>query len=143
IGDEHLSPSPTWSIDGRTLYALASHRGASRIFSIATSGAGTNPPTLTSGELHVRDYSIDQLNSKMALLIGSPTQLQEIYVRSLAPENELHRLTSFNDALLSEIDVSTPEYMPYTGADGWPMDGWIMKPRDFDPSKKYPLIVEI
>jgi len=33
--------------------------------------------------------------------------------------------------------------MPYTGADGWPMDGWVMKPRDFDPSRKYPLIVEI
>ncbi len=143
IGDEHLSPAPTWSTDGRTLYALASHRGASRLFAIATSGAGTNPPTLTPGELHVRDYSIDTLNSKMALLIGSPTRLQEIFVRSLAPESELHRLTTFNDALLSEMDLSSLEYLPYTGADGWPMDGWIMKPRNFDASKKYPLIVEI
>jgi dipeptidyl aminopeptidase/acylaminoacyl peptidase len=143
IGDEHLSPSPTWSNDGRTLYALASHRGASRIYAIATVGAGTNPLTLTPGKLHVRDYSIDQLNSKMVLLIGSPTQLQEIYVRSLEPESELHRLTTFNDALLSEIDLSSLEYMPYTGAGGWPMDGWIMKPCNFDASKKYPLIVEI
>ena len=143
IGDEHLSPAPTWSSDGRTLYALASHRGASRIYAIPASGAGINPSTLTPGELHVRDYSIDQLNGKMALLIGSPTQLQEIFVRSLAPESELHCLTTFNDALLSEIDLSTLEYMPYTGADDWPMDGWIMKPRDFDASKKYPLIVEI
>jgi dipeptidyl aminopeptidase/acylaminoacyl peptidase len=143
IGDEHLSPAPTWSTDGRTLYALASHRGASRIYAIATNGAGTNPPTLTPGGLHVRDYSIDQLNGKMALLIGSPTQLQEIYVRSLTPENELQRLTSFNDALLNEIDLSTLEYMPYTGADGWPMEGWIMKPRDFDASNKFPLVVEI
>ncbi len=87
IGDEHLSPAPTWSTDGRTLYALASHRGASRLFAIATSSAGTNPPTLTPGELHVRDYSIDKLNSKMALLIGSPTRLQEIFVRSVAPES--------------------------------------------------------
>src|SRR5437660_1040382 len=134
---------PTWSTDGRTLYALASHRGASRLFAIATSGAGTNPPTLTPGEVHVRDYSIDTLNSKMALLIGSPTRLQEIFVRSVAPESELHRLTTFNDALLSEMDLYTPEYMPYTGADGWPMDGWILKPRNFDASKKYPLIVEI
>src|SRR6266568_1699094 len=143
IGDEHLSPAPTWSTDGRTLYALASHRGASRLFAIATSGAGTNPPTLTPGELHVRDYSIDKLNSKMALLIGSPTRLQEIFVRSVAPESELYRLTTFNDALLSEMDLSTPEYMPYTGADGWPMDGWLLKPRNFDASKKYPLILEI
>ncbi|HXL36891.1 MAG TPA: S9 family peptidase [Ktedonobacteraceae bacterium] len=143
IGDEHLAPAPTWSTDGSTLYALASHRGASRIYALATNGAGTTPLTLTPGELHVRDYSIDQLKSKMALLIGSPTQLQEIYARSLAPDNELQRLTSFNDALLNEMDLSTLEYMPYTGADDWPMDGWIMKPRNFDASKKYPLVVEI
>jgi len=143
IGDEHLSPAPTWSADGRTLYALASHRGASRIFAIATSGTGTNPPTLTPGEVHVRDYSIDQLNSTVALLVGSPTRLQEIFVRSLAQENELQRLTTFNDDLLSEMDLSTLEYMPYTGADGWSIDGWIMKPHNFDASKKYPLIVEI
>ncbi len=143
IGDEHLTSAPTWSTDGRTLYALASHRGASRIFAIATSGAATNPPTLTPGELHVRDYSFDHSKSKMALLIGSPTRLQEIFVRSLTSKNELQRLTTFNDALLSEMCLSTPEYMSYAGADGWPMDGWIMKPLDFDASKKYPLIVEI
>lgn len=143
IGDEHLTPPPVWSTDGRTLYALASHRGASRIFAVATSGAGSNPPALTPGEVHVRDFSIDKLNSKVALLIGNPTQLQEIYVQSLAPENELYRLTTFNDALLSEMDLSTLEYLPYTGADGWPIDGWIMKPRNFDASRKYPLILEI
>jgi dipeptidyl aminopeptidase/acylaminoacyl peptidase len=33
--------------------------------------------------------------------------------------------------------------MGYKGADGWDMDGWILKPYDFDASKKYPLIVEI
>jgi dipeptidyl aminopeptidase/acylaminoacyl peptidase len=143
IGDEHLSPVATWSTDGRTLYALASHRGASRIFALSTVGTGTNPPTLTPGEVHTRDFSIDLTTNKMVLLIASPTRLQEIFVRSVAPESELQRLTTFNDALFSELDLSTIEYMPYTGADGWAMDGWIMKPRGFDPSKKYPLIVEI
>jgi len=143
MGDEHLSPAPAWSADGSTLYALASHRGASRVFAIATSGAGTKPPTITPGEVHTREFSIDQSASKMALLIASPTRVQEIFVRSTSPGSELRRLTAFNDALLSELELSTPEYMPYTGADDWPMDGWIMKPRDFDPSRKYPLIVEI
>ena len=143
IGDEHLLPTPTWSTDGKTLYALASHHGASRVFALSTEGAGANPPTLTPGDIHVRDFSVDQSANKMALLIGSPTRVQEVFVRTTAPWSELHRLTAFNEALLSEIALSNPEYMPYTGADGWPMDSWIMKPRDFDPSKKYPLIVEI
>jgi dipeptidyl aminopeptidase/acylaminoacyl peptidase len=143
IGDEHLSPVPAWSTDGKTLYALASHRGATRVFAISSSGASTQPPVLTTGEVHVRDFSIAKSAGKMALLIGSPTRVQEVFVRSTAPTGELQRLTAFNEALLGEMALSTPEYMPYTGADGWPMDGWVMKPGDFDPSGKYPLIVEI
>lgn len=143
IGDEHLTPAPAWSADGRTLYALASHRGASRIFALATNGAGEEPSTLTPGEVHTRDFRVDQSTGKMALLIASPTRVQEIFVRSTAPGSELRRLTVFNDALLNELALAKPEYMPYSGADGWQMDGWVMKPQDFDPSKKYPLIVEI
>jgi dipeptidyl aminopeptidase/acylaminoacyl peptidase len=143
IGDEHLTPAPAWSADGRTLYALASHRGASRIFAVATNGSGEKPPTLTPGEVHTRDFRVDQAAGKMVLLIASPTRVQEIFVRSTAPGSELRRLTAFNDALLGELALAKPEYMPYSGADGWPMDGWVMKPQDFDPSKKYPLIVEI
>ncbi len=143
IGDEHLSPPPAWSADGRTLFALASHRGATRIFAISLKGAGKQPPTLTPGDTHVRDMSVDHAAGTLALLIGSPTRVQEIYTRSTAASGELRRLTGFNEGFLSELALSTPEYMPYTGADGWPMDGWVMKPRDFDPAKKYPLIVEI
>lgn len=143
IGDEHLSPVPAWSSDGKTLYALASHRGASRVFAISISGAGTQPPTLTSGDVHARDFSTDKSTSKIALLLGSPTRVQEVFVRSTAPSGELRRLTDFNEALLSEMVLSIPEYMPYTGAEGWPIDGWILKPHTFDPTKKYPLIVEI
>jgi len=141
--DEHLSPAPVWSSDGKTLYELASHRGATRIFSISVNGAGTQPPTLTPGEVHVRDFSASTSADSMAMLIGSPTEAPEIYVRSTLSNGELRRLTSFNDALFNTLALATPEYMSYTGAEGWPMDGWILKPRNFDPSKKYPLIVEI
>ncbi|HVB74055.1 MAG TPA: S9 family peptidase, partial [Ktedonobacteraceae bacterium] len=79
----------------------------------------------------------------LALLIGSPTRVQEIYVRATDASGEMRRVTDFNEPLLSEIALSTPEYMSYSGTDGWPMDGWVMKPQDFDPTKKYPLIVEI
>jgi dipeptidyl aminopeptidase/acylaminoacyl peptidase len=143
VGDEHLAPAPAWSADGRTLFALASHRGATRVFAISINGAGKQPPTLTPGDIHVRDMSVDRAAGKMALLIGSPTRVQEIYTRSTTASGELRRLTGFNEDFLSELALSVPEYMAYTGADGWPMDGWVMKPYDFDPSKKYPLVVEI
>ena len=143
MGDEHLAPTPVWSSDGKTLYTLASHRGATRIFSLSVDGAGSQPPTLTPGDVHVRDFSADRSSNKLAMLIAGATKAPEIYVGSTTSSGELRRLTSFNDAIFNEVYLATPEYMPYTGADGWPMDGWILKPQGFDPKKKYPLIVEI
>src|SRR5450755_279895 len=143
IGDEHLMPAPTWSSDGSTLYVLASYHGATRLYAISSEGAGTQPPTLTPGNIHVRDFSIDAAKGRLALLIGNPTRSQEIYVRSAASSDEVRRVTSFNDALFNELELASPEYMAYKGADGWEMDGWILKPADFDPTKKYPLIIEI
>jgi len=141
--NEQLMPAPVWSPDGKTLYILAVQRGSTRVYAIASEGAGKQPPTLTPGNMHVRDFSIDQSRSTMATLIEDPTHVSEIFVCSTASPGELRQLTGFNDVLFDELALATPEYMPYTGVDGWPMDGWILKPRNFDPGGKYPLIVEI
>lgn len=143
IGDEHLMPAPAWSSDGSTLYVLASYHGATRLYAISSEGADMQPPTLTPGDIHVRDFSIDTAKGRLALLIGNPTRSQEIYVRSTASSDEVRRVTNFNDALFNELQLASPEYMSYKSADGWDMDGWILKPADFDATKKYPLVVEI
>ncbi len=43
---EYLMPSPIWSADGKTVYILAAHRGATRLFAIPSTGAGKQPATL-------------------------------------------------------------------------------------------------
>ncbi|MEO8953280.1 MAG: S9 family peptidase [Ktedonobacteraceae bacterium] len=143
MSDEHMLPAPPWSPDGTTLYVLAAQRGSTRVYAVPVSGAGTQPPTLTPGNIHVFDFAMDQSGDKVALLIEDSTHLAEIFVGSISAPGELRRITGFNDALLDELTLSTPEYLPYSGAEGWPMDGWVLKPPDFDPTKKYPLILEI
>ncbi len=143
IGDEHLLPQPAWSPDGATLYVIASYHGASRLFAIPSQGAGSEPPTLTPGDVHVRDFSIDAAKGTIALLIGNVTRPQEIFVRLVEPTAEVRRITGLNDELFNELTLAGSEYMSYKGADGWDIDGWILKPHDFDASKKYPLVLEI
>ena len=143
IGDEHLIPRPAWSPDEQTIYVLAAHQGATRIYAIPTSASREQPPTLTPGNMHVRDFSIDASAGRFALLLADATHVQEIFACSTTTPSELRPLTSMNAELFNELALSTPEYMPYKGADGWDMDGWILKPHDFDPERKYPLIVEI
>ncbi len=171
--NEQMMPAPIWSTDSQTLYILAAQRGSTRVYAVDRTGAGKQPPTLTPGNMHVLDFSIDQSRNKAAILIENPTHVAEIFASSISAEGELdlhpsgerratlkahtttphhprpygsrelRQLTTFNDALFDELELATPEYMPYTGVDGWSMDGWILKPQGFDASKKYPLIVEI
>src|SRR6266516_886772 len=143
LNTDHMLSVPPWSPDGKTRYVLASHRGATRIFAIASDGAGKQPLTLTPGNVYVRDFSIDHSRAHLALLIEDPAHVTELFTCATSSPGELRRITSFNDALVEEVALATPEYMPYTGVDGWPIDGWILKPYDFDPAKKYPMIVEI
>src|SRR6266516_4629604 len=141
--NDQLMPAPVWASDGKTLYGLAVQRGATRVYAIAGEGAGKQPPTLTPGNIHVLEFSFDQSRSTMAVLIEDPAHIAEIFVRSTTSTGGLRQLTAFNDALFSKLALATPEYKPYTGVDGWPMDGWFLKPKGFEPGKKYPLIVEI
>jgi dipeptidyl aminopeptidase/acylaminoacyl peptidase len=141
--NEQMMPAPIWSTDCKKLNILAAQRGSTRVYTIDREGAGKQPPTLTPGNMHVLDFSIDQSRNTAAILIENPTHVAEIFVRSISAAGELRQLTHFNDALFDDLELATPEYMPYTGIDGWPMDGWTLKPRGFDESKKYPLIVEI
>ncbi len=144
IGDEHLMPAPVWSADGASLYVLASLHGASRLFTLSAHGADAQPPTLTSGDVHVRDFSVDTAKNQIALLVGDATRPQEIYTLNVAQQaGEMQRVTHSNDALFNDLTVVAPEYMQYKGADDWSIDGWILKPHGFEPAKKYPLIVEI
>jgi dipeptidyl aminopeptidase/acylaminoacyl peptidase len=66
---------------------------------------------------------------------GSPSWYQE-------PKCELFKakqLTHFNDALLSHVEMSPLESFWFTGAHDDKVQGFLVKPPNFDPSKKYPV----
>jgi dipeptidyl aminopeptidase/acylaminoacyl peptidase len=62
---------------------------------------------------------------------------------SVAGDGKQTPITGFNQKLWSQLNLTSPEEMNYTSFDGKPIQGWIQKPPDFDPQKKYPLILNI
>ena len=52
------------------------------------------------------------------------------------------KLTSFNDAILTEREVCPVEEFTFT-CQGLELDGYVMKPAGFDPEKKYPGILTV
>jgi acylaminoacyl-peptidase len=58
--------------------------------------------------------------------------------------SSLRVVTAINDDLLAQRKLSPAEEIWYTSSkDNRQIHGWIIKPPDFDASKKYPLILEI
>jgi dipeptidyl aminopeptidase/acylaminoacyl peptidase len=50
-----------------------------------------------------------------------------------------HQLTHLNDSVLSRVSMSPLETFWFTGAHGDKVQGFLVKPPNFDPSKKYPV----
>jgi len=62
--------------------------------------------------------------------------------KELLPEcaaGNARQLTHFNDTVLSQVDISPLESFWFTGAHGDKVQGFLVKPPNFDASKKYPV----
>lgn len=53
------------------------------------------------------------------------------------------RLTEFNRAFLESVRVAPVETLHYTSPDGTPVDGWFIRPPDYEEGRRYPLAVNI
>jgi dipeptidyl aminopeptidase/acylaminoacyl peptidase len=69
-----------------------------------------------------------------------PNGLEELYILEGGTER---RVTSFNEWVQEERKISAPERISVETAPGVIIDGWIIKPVDFDENKKYPAIFDI
>jgi len=68
--------------------------------------------------------------------------LQELYQLDMATGEET-QLTSFNKEWLETYDISYPEHYVYKNRAGVELDGFVIKPTDYDENKKYPAILDI
>jgi len=67
-------------------------------------------------------------------------KLQELY--KLKDKSEM-QVTTFNEWVVKEKSLSRPERITFNTKEGIEIEGWIMKPIDFDETKKYPAILDI
>lgn len=138
---------PIWSVDGKSVVFQYDDQGHTKIARITVDGkiqdlaedvGGTElDRPYSSGSFSVAKngtfvYPVSRFDSPADLASGS----------LLKPE--ARRLTSLNDDLISQRELGTVEEIWYQSSkDQRKIEGWIVKPPGFDPSKKYPLILEI
>ena len=128
-----------WSPDGRALYDLVAKQGRTPIIRVdAQSGAVTE---ITHGDQAVLDFSVTPDARSIVALVSTPVMIGDLF--SIAVDGAQARLTDFNHKLWSQLNLTNPEEINYKSFDGKNIQGWIQKPPDFDPHKKYPLILDI
>ncbi len=125
----------SWSPDGSKIYFLASDRGEKSIFSVS----------LAKGKIEkvVGGWNNDfvpLVQDRILLVHQDGEHPGEIY---LMQENKLGKLTGLNDQLLYERAISPVESFWILRPQGDSIQAFVIKPPDFDPEKKYPLILNI
>ena len=85
--------------------------------------------------------SFDVRNGAIVMVAMRENRLPEVY--SLDGEGCEKRLTGFNDWVLEDYEVSTPQPLRFTASDGFEIHGWVMPPAGYQPGRKYPAILHI
>jgi dipeptidyl aminopeptidase/acylaminoacyl peptidase len=130
-------PRPVWSDDGRSILIVSGEEGRANIKRVdLASGAVA---AVTNGNQAVTTFR--SAGGRTVAVISTPTMIGDLYL--IGPNGEQTRLTDVNAKLWSELTITEPEELWYTSFDGTKIETWIQRPPDFDPSKKYPMILNI
>ena len=131
---------PQWTPDSEALYFQNARHGKVQLCRIRRDGTGLE--TLIDEKGAVGALSLSKDGHTLAYFYGNLTDPGQIYRMDTATGRR-RQLTRLN-AWLRRTNLGETEEVWFTNPeDGYRLQGWILKPPDFDPSKKYPLIMEI
>lgn len=130
---------PLFSKDGQSVYIQLSQDGGVHIGRFALDGSSYE--LVVSGEREVYQFALTS-EENVVFAAADPLQPGDLFSFSIA-KNEEKRLTNCNEELWNELTLSTPESFTFRTSDGWPIQGWIMKPAGFTEGAKVPAVLEI
>ena len=130
----------TFAPNSQTIYLCAEERGRSPIYSVSTSG-GPVKKVVSQGGANA-DVHVTADGGTLVFSRSSMTRPSEIY-RADSDGSSVMPLTTTNEGLISSFNLKAAEEMTWSGALGAKVSGWLIKPPDFKPNKKWPLVVLI
>ena len=135
-----------WAKDGKGLYYTYDDWGDTKIAYISTSGAQKDLAKQMGGTSIGRPYASGSFsvttNGTIAYTHTSTSRPSDIAILPKG-QTEPRLLTQLNNDLLAYRELGQVEEVKYTSTfDGRTIQGWIVKPPAYDPTKKYPLLVE-
>jgi dipeptidyl aminopeptidase/acylaminoacyl peptidase len=134
-----------WAADGRSLYIQYVDKGIGKLARVSLAGRIDPMAEGLSADSLDRPYSGGQFsiasNGTAAFTSGTPESPSDI---SVVRSGKTKRLTWLNEELFrgKQLGKTIPLEVK-SSVDQRPIDAWLVTPPNFDPAKKYPLILEI
>lgn len=155
--------APEWSDDSRYIYVLSGFQGTNEIVRFAADGS-EDPMTVVGGPRVIMNFSFDG-HSKFVIAYIAPNTPGRVSLVTVDEANKVVRKTrqlteelvvndqyfpkdevyldDCNHEFLANVKVVEPETLTYESVDGWKIHGFLLKPADFEPGKKYPVVLDI
>ena len=125
-----------WAPDSKTIYFSAEDKGESPIYRIPI--AGGSPVEVVRG--HNDDLAITPNGRTLLFTRMSAKAPNEIYAFDLAGGGKTAQaITRINEPTLSQIQMSNLEPFWFTGAERVQVQGFLVKPPNFNAAQKYPV----
>jgi dipeptidyl aminopeptidase/acylaminoacyl peptidase len=124
-----------WAADSKSIYFLAGDQINHSVFRVALNGA---PVRITEGSYN-SGLAVSRDGKTIVVAQQAVERPVELFVLD-AKGRTLRQLTHVNDDLLKQLALQPAESFWFTGAEGAKVQGFIVKPPNFDASKKYPVV---
>src|SRR5918911_1271644 len=126
-----------FSPDSQKIYFVAGERGYTPVYSMSLAD-GQMKKIISEG--YNDDVKVSRDGTTLVFTRSSMTRPVEIF-RANSDGTGVTQLTRTNEPFLSGFDLKPAESTEWKGGGGTSIHGWIIKPANFTPSKKWPLIV--
>jgi dipeptidyl aminopeptidase/acylaminoacyl peptidase len=129
------SEFPRFAPDGKSILFIVDDDGTQNLAAVNVADSKISRPF--EGRFMLDSFSV----AKDGTLAASISTMDRPYELYTVPGGKLMRLTHINDAWLSTFKLAPGEYVSFKSKDGTTVHGYIYKPLDYVPGKKYPAIL--
>jgi dipeptidyl aminopeptidase/acylaminoacyl peptidase len=139
-GELPNSPSSvTWASDSDGVYYTMAEKGESNLYHVSTSG---KIQKITTGVHYLAGLSLAN-DGQVASTVSSFYLPGDLVTFNLKDPGDMQHLVDVNADVLSGVKLGDVEELWFKSSDGLDLQGWLIKPADFEAGKKYPLLLYI
>ena len=131
---------PQWSKDGQSVFFILEDDMKSQLMKYSLSDNSSKKVTPDNMYLSGYSRSYFAINNEIIFQSSTSSIPSEIYHLK---EDQINAITSVNEQFIKNKLIGSTELISFQSFDGLTINGMMIKPPNFDPKKKYPLIIRI